>query len=109
MTDSQDPMTVSTDRVGDTIVIVLTGELDLHSSELLATTVADALATGPGAVDIDGERLSFADSAGLRALLSAREAAEEKDVRLRLVNVSAPLGRLLDMTGLRDVFGAATG
>ncbi|HKY68401.1 MAG TPA: STAS domain-containing protein [Acidimicrobiales bacterium] len=109
MTDSQDPMTVSTDRVGDTIVIALTGELDLHSSELLATTVADALATGPGAVDIDGERLSFADSAGLRALLSAREAAEENDVRLRLVNVSAPLGRLLDMTGLRDVFGAATG
>lgn len=109
MNDSQDPMTVTTERDGDTIVIALAGELDLHSSELLATTVAEALAAGPSSIDIHATGLSFADSAGLRALLSAREAAEQNDVRLRVVSVSAPLGRLLDMTGLREVLGAAAG
>jgi anti-anti-sigma factor len=109
MTDNQEPMTVTTRPEGDTVVIALAGELDLHSSELLTSIVADALDGAPQAIDIDADRLSFADSAGLRALLSAREAAEQRDVRLRIVRVSAPLGRLLDMTGLREVFGAATG
>jgi anti-sigma B factor antagonist len=109
MTDSQDPMTISTDHDGDVVVIALDGELDMHSSELLATTVAEALSTGPSAIDIDAAGLSFADSAGLRALLGAREAAEQSGVRLRLVSVSSALGRLLDMTGLREVFGAPTG
>ena len=109
MTDNQEPMTVTTRREGGTVVIALAGELDLHSSELLASTVAETLASAPQGVDIDAGGLSVADSAGLRALLSAREAAEQRDVRLRIVRVSAPLGRLLDMTGLREVFGAATG
>lgn len=109
MTDSHDPMTISTAHDGDAVVIALDGELDMHSSELLATTVADALSAGPSGIDIDAGQLSFADSAGLRALLSAREAAEQRGVRLRLVSVSSALGRLLDMTGLREAFGAPTG
>lgn len=104
MTDNQEPMTISTIRKGDTVVIALAGELDLHSSELLSATVTDALATSPDAVEIDAEGLTFADSAGLRSLLSAREAAEQHGVTLRIGRVSTPLGRLLDMTGLREVF-----
>ena len=110
MTDnSQDSMNISTSRQGDTVVVTLTGELDLHSSELLAASVDEALATAPNVVEIDADALTFADSAGLRSLLSAREAAEQHGAILRLGRVSAPLGRLLDMTGLREVFEFAAG
>ena len=59
-------------------------------------------------VEIDAGDLSFADSAGLRALLSARETAEQQGVVLRLGPISPALGRLLDMTGLREVFEIPT-
>jgi anti-sigma B factor antagonist len=108
MTDNHEPMTVTTSRHDDTTVVTLAGELDLHSSDLLATTVDDALAGAPGVVEIDAGDLTFADSAGLRALLSAREAAEQRGVALRLGRISPALGRLLDMTGLRDVFELPT-
>ena len=109
MTDNQEPMTITTRPSGDTVVIALAGELDLHSSELLADAITDTLDGAPQSIDIDADGLSFADSAGLRALLSARESAERNDVRLRIVRVSPPLARLLDMTGLREVFGVPTG
>jgi anti-sigma B factor antagonist len=108
MTDHQEPMTVTTSRTADTTLIALAGELDLHSSELLAATVDDALSGSPRVVVIDAGDLTFADSAGLRALLSAREAAEQRGVSLRLGRISPTLGRLLDMTGLRDVFEVPT-
>jgi anti-sigma B factor antagonist len=108
MTDHQEPMTVTTSRTADTTVIGLAGELDLHSSEMLAATVDDALSGSPRVVVIDAGDLTFADSAGLRALLSARETAEQRGVSLRLGRISPTLGRLLDMTGLRDVFEVPT-
>jgi anti-anti-sigma factor len=109
MNDQSEPMSVSTSRKGDTVVITLAGELDLHSSELLSASVDDALAMAPAAVEIDADALTFADSAGLRSLLGAREAAEQRGVALHLGRVSTPLGRLLDMTGLREVFELASG
>jgi anti-sigma B factor antagonist len=108
MTDPQEPMTVTTSRTGTTTVVALAGELDLHSSELLSAAVEDALGDPSPVVEIDAGDLTFADSAGLRALLSAREAAEQQGVALRLGRISPALGRLLDMTGLREVFEVPT-
>lgn len=108
MTDNQEPMTVTTSRTDDIAVVALAGELDLHSSELLSAIVDDALDGTARVVEIDAGDLTFADSAGLRALLSAREAAEQHGVVLRLSSISPALGRLLDMTGLRDVFEVPT-
>lgn len=109
MTDNQEPMSVEMTRSEDTVVLVLAGELDLHTSEHLAAALTDALATSPAAVVVEAEGLAFADSAGLRALLSARDAAQQQGVELRLGEVSPALGRLLDVTGLREVFSSPTG
>ena len=95
--------------MGDTVVIALAGELDLHSSELLAAPSPTRSDGAPQSIDIDADGLSFADSAGLRALLSAREAAEQHGVRLRSCGPPPRSGRLLEMTGLRELFGVAAG
>jgi anti-sigma B factor antagonist len=105
MSDPQESITLATRREGATAVIELTGELDLHSSGELGAAVDQVLADPPEAIDIDAQGLSFADSAGLRALLLARKQAEEQGVGLRLSRVSEPLGRLLEMTGLREILG----
>jgi anti-sigma B factor antagonist len=105
MSDPQESITLATRREGATAVIELAGELDLHSSGELGAAVDQVLADPPEAIDIDAQGLSFADSAGLRALLLARKQAEEQGVGLRLSRVSEPLGRLLEMTGLREILG----
>jgi anti-sigma B factor antagonist len=99
----QDVLTLSVRRRGDTAVITMSGELDLHSSDRLTGAVADALATEPRAVEVDAGGIHFADSAGLRALLLARANAVSHSATLRLTAMSAQLSRLLSMTGLQEI------
>lgn len=107
MNHPNDPMVVSTRWDDATAVIVVEGELDLHASPKLTAAVEQMLAEGPRAVEVDAGGLTFADSAGLRALLMARNEAEKQGTELRVVRVSEPLDRLLEMTGLREVLGIA--
>lgn len=105
MSESQESMSVTVHHDGRITHIELSGELDLHSSGQLTDAVTSVLDDAPHAIDIDARGLSFADSAGLRALLEARNAAEAQDVVLRVARMSDPLDRLLQMTGLREVLG----
>ena len=52
-------------------------------------------------VDLAGVR--FVDSAGIGALLSTHERANDAGVDLELANASDPVRRILDMTGTGDV------
>ena len=74
MSDPQEPITVTTRFDQGAALIALTGELDLHSSGVLGEAMDEVLAASPApsAIDLDASGLSFADSAGLRALLLAR-------------------------------------
>ena len=105
MSQPDDALTITTRQDGDTTVVILSGELDMHSSEQLSTAVATVLDGLPRQVAVDARGLSFTDSAGLRALLVARDDAEAKDVVLRIAHVSDHLDRLLDITGLRQTLG----
>ena len=105
MSDPQQPISVTTRWDERTAVIQLAGELDLHSAGEFGTAIDEVLAESPAAIDIDAQGLSFADSAGLRALLLARNDASERGITLRVTRVSEPLGRLLEMTGLREILG----
>jgi anti-anti-sigma factor len=90
---------VSSRRDGNRTVVTLEGELDLHGADRLTAEVQRALIDSE-VVDIDAEHLTFADSAGLRAVLMAREEAERGGVVLKVVKVSAPVGRVIQMAGL---------
>lgn len=105
MSQPDDALTITTRRDGDTTVVILSGELDMHSSEQLSSAVAMVLDGLPHEIEVDARGLSFTDSAGLRALLIARDDAEAKNVALRLAHVSDHLDRLLDITGLRETLG----
>lgn len=109
MNDPHQSMTVTINREGDTAHIALVGELDLHSAADLAAATTQVLADSPRAIAIDARGLSFADSAGLRALLVARNDAEANGVSLRVSHVSDALDRLLEMTGLREALDAPAG
>jgi anti-anti-sigma factor len=100
---SSEVLVISVQRDGDRTILTLEGELDLHGSARLTAAVEDALHEHAQAIEIDATRLTFADSAGLRAVLLARSAAERSGALLRLSKVSEPVGRVIDIAGLGDV------
>ena len=71
MTDPDETLTITTRRDGATTLVILSGELDMHSSEHLSAALAGVLDGAPAAIGIDARELTFTDSAGLRALLVA--------------------------------------
>jgi anti-sigma B factor antagonist len=78
--------------------VVVAGEIDHTSSRALA----DGLAARTGDVTLDLSGVTFMDSSGLRVLLKAARSAEAAGHTLSLVAVSAPVARLLRITGLSD-------
>jgi anti-anti-sigma factor len=102
--DHEETMVVSTELRGHQAVIVLEGELDLHTGLLLTDAVERAITEGATSLDIDAARLTFADSSGLCALVACRRTARGAGADIRVTHASAPLDRVLEMTGLRRVF-----
>jgi anti-sigma B factor antagonist/stage II sporulation protein AA (anti-sigma F factor antagonist) len=100
-------LSIASRRDGVRVVVELTGELDLHGSEQLAAAVHRVLESPVELVELDATHLTFADSAGLRAVLQARVDAESNGATLRISAVSPPVGRVIEIAGLSDLLLAA--
>jgi anti-anti-sigma factor len=98
-----DVLGISSYSDGRTAVIELEGELDLHGSSRLAAEVEQLLVDSAERLQIDAERLTFADSAGLRAILVARDEAQARGLGFELTRVSDPVARVIRMAGLAEI------
>jgi anti-anti-sigma factor len=87
---------------------VVHGELDLASSpeflRLLQHEV-DGQRPAPDALVLDLRELAFIDSSGIGALCQIREEARERGVALELTDVPEHARRVLEITGLTELFG----
>ena len=88
---------------GEGVRVEVCGEVDLQSEGAFVEEV-DALARArdSAAILLDLAEVDFIDSSGVRALVRVRRRHGE---RLRLVAVSAPVQRVLDIAGLMASFG----
>lgn len=93
---------VSSRRDGNRTIVRLEGELDLHGTDRLTAEVHQALSDAAEVVEIDAESLTFADSAGLRAVLMARAETQSTGAVFRMVSVSPSVGRVIEIAGLAD-------
>ncbi|EMF51843.1 MULTISPECIES: anti-sigma factor antagonist [Streptomyces] len=86
----------STRRIGPYTVIVVAGEIDVASADLVAAHLT-AAATGPGEPDVlvDLREVAFFDCSGLRVLCRAEATATARGGRLRLVCDQPLMHRLL--------------
>jgi anti-sigma B factor antagonist len=88
------------EQVGQRHELRLIGELDLASADDLERQIAMLCLEGGTEIVLDLERLAFVDSAGLRAMLAARQACEQGGCSLTLRNVGERVERVLDLTGM---------
>ena len=81
---------------GEVTRLVLSGEFDLDASGGLTEDVAKVVDSGDTSIVVDTSGVTFIDSSGLRALL---EIAATPGGRVRFGPFSAPVERLVDLTG----------
>ncbi|MFL5893958.1 MAG: anti-sigma factor antagonist [Thermoleophilaceae bacterium] len=95
---------VDAQRVDGTTRLVLQGELDLATREVLRTELDAAEASAPKLLVIDLRELSYMDSAGLAELVGAAHRAQSGGRRVALVKGPEPIERTLDVAGVRAMF-----
>jgi anti-anti-sigma factor len=78
------------------------GELDRERVGEFEAAISEICRLGAKAIDVDLRDVTFIDSSGIRALISARERCLRSETRLS-VRPSAPLRRVFDIKGLAEV------
>ncbi|MCX5015281.1 STAS domain-containing protein [Streptomyces sp. NBC_00555] len=82
--------------------VTVSGEVDLHDAGDLRGALLTAVTTYRGAITVDLHQVTFCDCAGLNALLSARNTAEQAHRSLRVTATSHTVERLLQITETRS-------
>ena len=85
----------------DGVRLTATGEIDRASAPSFTAELHNALDAGDAVIVVDLEAVTFMDSSGVHALVTAHQSAPE---RLRLGSVHPAVQRVLEITGLLDVF-----
>lgn len=91
------------ERHGEATLIVR-GEIDISVADRFQEQLHELIEAAHSPAVIDLSALSFVDSSGLSALMSARKHAERKGVKLVLLAPSPFVRKVLDVTDLSSVF-----
>lgn len=86
-------------------MLVLPDEVDLATAPDVRDQLMRGLNRGNAHLIVDARQTAFMDSAGVNALVRARERAELLGGSLHVVTTSAPVVRVLELTGLARVVG----
>jgi anti-anti-sigma factor len=92
---------IEEDRSDTTVVLRLSGELDLASADAVSQRL-DAFAATGEAVLLDVDRLSFMDSSGLRVVLQAAETSRTSSWEFSLTAGSEQVRNLFASAGVTD-------
>jgi anti-sigma B factor antagonist len=87
-----------------TAVLRARGEIDVASAPEFHDALSGLIAEGPAILVVDLSDVSFIDSTGLGVLVSAEKQTRADGHGLRLVVTHPQITRLLELTGLDEVF-----
>ncbi len=99
-------MQLQTVMRGDTVVLLVEGELDLSTCELLEQRLKDLEASDSSSVIVDIDGVTFMDSSGLHVLIahlgSNGDGADGVAPRIRLTRGSRQVRRMFELVGVAN-------
>ena len=98
------PLSISVEHGRDEVTVVVVGELDLATADMLGHAMAQVRAAGFTDIALDLRGVDFIDSTGLRILLSLRNAAKRNGHALTLLSPAPTVQRIFAITGTRVLF-----
>ncbi len=93
-------LTVTLERVGTTIRLAATGEVDASTAQLLRDSLSAALADGVSTLVLDLAGVRYLDSAGVGALVQAHNSTTARGARLTVANPQPMVRRVLEVVGV---------
>ena len=93
-------LSLSSHREGDTVTIVVQGDVDLSNAEQLEQAISTAGADDATGIVVDLAGVPFLDSAGINALVKGRRWADEHHRSMRVTGARGLVREVLDMTGV---------
>jgi anti-sigma B factor antagonist len=90
---------------GDSLVFRLSGDLDMEAAPSLNERLHRAIDDGQTNLVVDVSGLTFIDSTGIGVLLHSLKDAQRVDGRLVLRSPTERTLRVLEIIGLRELFG----
>ena len=84
------------------------GEIDMAVADWFAEAITAALANGSPRVIVDLTEVTFLDSSGIRALLTANRVAAERCRSLTVENPAPMVHRVLEICGVLDLLSEST-
>jgi anti-sigma B factor antagonist len=91
-------------RDGRSVVLSISGEIDVHTAGELRTILFTLIEDGHTHLVCDFTDVRFCDAAGLGALVAANNRLRERGGGLRLVGVAPAQRRILEITRLDQLF-----
>ena len=98
-----DGFSVQAEDSGDTVVLNVTGEVDMATAPALEESIKEALQRSPKVLVVDLSRVGFLASAGMSVLIGGNQRAGEH-TRFRLVAVGSATLRPMELTGIAAEF-----
>jgi anti-sigma B factor antagonist len=96
-------VSVSSQRDGDAVTVVVSGDVDLSAAPLVENAILDAVsADGVRRAEVDLSQVEFLDSSGISLLLRGRRQADERGVAYRVTGTHGIVQQVLEMTGVWD-------
>jgi anti-anti-sigma factor len=86
-------------------VVAVSGELDIAVADQFLDRCRQALRNATDELVLDLGGVTFIDSTGIGALVRIHQDATTAGTRVRLTDVPRQVSRVLDLTGLSQVFG----
>ncbi len=96
-----DSFSVASQRDGQIHRLTPVGELDIATTPMLVHAFEEATQGDAAKIVVDLTQLAFMDSTAIHLLLQWSDACADSD-RLRIVNGSPAVVRILDITGVRE-------
>lgn len=98
-------MHLSTEKIGQTLVVKISGELDLSTSPLFREQIELKLEEDPNLryLILDLSETSFIDSSGLGAILGRFKKITQKGGKLSFIQVPSNLCKLFELSGLMRI------
>jgi len=92
--------------LGETVTVVVAGELDHYAAPQIRHMLDDLL-RDPGVTDlvVDLENLTFMDSSGIGVLLGRLRILQSRGGTLSVQNMQPPVEKLFRLSGLQRVIG----
>jgi anti-anti-sigma factor len=93
---------VTSEDRGDTVVVRLSGELDISTAPKVEDELARVEPNRPELIVLDLRNLAFMDSSGLRLLIAADTRARQQGRRLTIVKGPETVQRVFRITRLEE-------